>query len=204
MTIIELLPRLVPLEDEAVSAELEKSLQEAGHQRAHRHEGDQRASAADGVDIEAQLPDGTGRDDPGRLPARGDRARPGDRRASGADEAGLELERGYIRVDEHFRTGVPGISAIGDVITLGEPGHPQLAHVSRRRAIAVAERIAGQEPRAAELRPACPACTYCDPEIGSVGLTEREGQGARLRRAGRHVPVPALGRAKIAGETEGS
>src|ERR1700674_1723697 len=85
------------------------------------------------------------------------------------------MEKGYIRVDPLYRTSVPGISAIGDVITLGTPGHPQLAHVSSAEGIVAAERIAGQSVRPLNYDHV-PACTYCDPEIGSVGLTEREAQ----------------------------
>ena len=106
----------------------------------------------------------------------------------GAEEAGLQLERGYIHVDADFRTSVPGISAIGDVITFDKPGHPQLAHLSSAEGIALAERIAGQEFRPINYDQV-PGCTYCDPEIGSVGLTEQEAQRARLRRPRRHVQV---------------
>ena len=92
----------------------------------------------------------------------------------GAEEAGLQLERGYIKVDELFRTGVPGISAIGDVITFGKPG----ASAARAPVVGgrhlVAERIAGQEVRPINYDHV-PGCTYCDPEIGSVGLTEARG-----------------------------
>ena len=66
----------------------------------------------------------------------------------GAGEAGLQLDRGYIRVDQQYRTSVPGISAIGDVITFDQPGHQQLAHLSSAEGIALAERIAGHEFRA--------------------------------------------------------
>jgi dihydrolipoamide dehydrogenase len=88
---------------------------------------------------------------------------------------GLVLEKGYIRVDEEYRTSVPGISAVGDVITLGTPGHPQLAHVSSAEGLIAAERIAGRETRPINYDQV-PGCTYCDPEIGSVGLTEREAK----------------------------
>ena len=103
-----------------------------------------------------------------------------------AEAVGLQLEKGYIKVDAQYRTSVPGISAIGDVITLGTPGHPQLAHVSSAEGIIAAERIAGQETRPLNYDHV-PGCTYCDPEIGSVGLTEQRSEGARLRRARRHV-----------------
>ena len=93
----------------------------------------------------------------------------------GAEEVGLQMERGYVRVDERFKTSVPGISAIGDVITFEKPGHPQLAHLSSAEGIALAERIAGKEFRPINYDQV-PGCTYCDPEIGSVGLTEKEAQ----------------------------
>jgi dihydrolipoamide dehydrogenase len=119
-----------------------------------------------------------------------------------AEGVGLEMDRGYIKVDAAYRTSVPGISAIGDVITLGTPGHPQLAHVSSAEGIIAAERIAGRETRPIDYDHV-PGCTYCDPEIGSVGLTEREAiERGRQVRVGT-FPFGVLGRAKMAGETEG-
>ena len=70
----------------------------------------------------------------------------------GAEELGIAMEKGYIKVDEMYRTSVPNISAIGDVITLGTAVHPQLAHVSSAEGVLVAERLAGQGGSAAELR----------------------------------------------------
>src|SRR5439155_8436808 len=119
-----------------------------------------------------------------------------------AERAGLQLEKGYVKVDAQYRTNVPGISAIGDVITLGGPGHPQLAHVSSAEGVIAAERIAGRETWPLNYDHV-PGCTYCDPEIGSVGLTEREakerGHDVRVGT----FPFGVLGRAKMAGETEG-
>jgi dihydrolipoamide dehydrogenase len=201
VTMFELLPRIVPVEDAAVSAELEKSLRKQG---ITTHTGARVTSAhvaGDRVDIEAQLADGkaaTIRADfllvaTGRGPV-----------TAGLDleRLGLELDRGYLRVDSLYRTNVPGISAIGDVITLGSGVHPQLAHVSSAEGIVAAERIAGQETRAINYDHV-PGCTYCDPEIGSVGLTEQEAveRGYDVRTGS--FPFGVLGRAKMAGETEG-
>src|SRR6185436_1630078 len=112
-------------------------------------------------------------------------------------------DRGYIAVDELYRTGVPGFSAVGDVITLGAATpHPQLAHVSSAEGIVAAERIAGSPTRAINYDHV-PACTYCDPEIGSVGLTEREAQEKGYDVQIGTFPFFVLGRAKMAGETEG-
>ena len=119
-----------------------------------------------------------------------------------AEGVGLQMEKGYIKVDTLYKTSVPGISAIGDVITLGGPGHPQLAHVSSAEGIITAERIAGREPKPINYDHV-PACTYCDPEIGSVGLTEREAQEKGYDVQIGTFPFFVLGRAKMAGETEG-
>ncbi len=201
VTIVEILPRVVPLEDEAVSAELQRAMRKQGIRALTGTKLTRAQALPDGVEIEFQPPDGpaeTVRTDyllvaTGRGPVTD---------GLGAAEAGLQLENGYVRVDEYFRTGVPGISAIGDVITFGKPGHPQLAHVSTAEGIAVAERISGQPPRALNYD-RVPSCTYCDPEIGSVGLTEQEARDRGYDVQVGSFPFTALGRAKIAAETEG-
>jgi dihydrolipoamide dehydrogenase len=120
----------------------------------------------------------------------------------GAVEAGLKLERGYVVVDELFRTNVAGISAIGDVITMPGIAHPQLAHLSSAEGIVLAERIAGLEARPIDYDQV-PSCTYCEPEIGSIGLTEQQAakRGYEVRTG--VFPFGVLGRAKMAGDTEG-
>jgi len=200
VTIVELLPRLVPVEDDAISAELEKSFRKLG---ITSHTGAKVTSAkagADGVDVEIQLGDGTAkrvRADyvlvaTGRGPVTA---------GLDADRVGLRMEKGYIEVDAMYRTSVRGISAIGDVITISGP-HPQLAHVSSAEGIVAAERIAGRETRAINYDHV-PACTYCDPEIGSVGLTEAEAKARGYDVRTGLFPFGVLGRAKMAGETEG-
>jgi dihydrolipoamide dehydrogenase len=120
----------------------------------------------------------------------------------GIEELGITMERGYVKVDEMYRTSVPNISAIGDVITLGSGAHPQLAHVSSAEGILVAERFAGLEVRAINYDHV-PSCTYCDPEIGSVGLTETEAKQKGYDVRVGSFPFGVLGRAKMAGENEG-
>jgi dihydrolipoamide dehydrogenase len=120
----------------------------------------------------------------------------------GAEEAGLVLDRGYIRVDSLFRTAVPGISAIGDVITMGTGAHPQLAHLSSAEGVVLAERIAGRDVHPINYDQV-PGCTYCDPEIGSIGLTQQEAEARGFDVQVGTFPFGVLGRAKIAGETEG-
>ncbi|HWN85714.1 MAG TPA: dihydrolipoyl dehydrogenase, partial [Vicinamibacterales bacterium] len=201
VTIIELLPRLVPVEDEAVSAELEKSFKKQGITVMTGTKVTKAVAGAKGVDIEAQTPEGEARKlsaelllvATGRGPVTA---------GLGAEEAGLVMERGYIKVDELYRTSVPNISAIGDVVTLGDGSvHPQLAHVSSAEGIITAERIAGQDVKPINYDHV-PACTYCDPEIGSVGLTEREAQEKGFDVRVGTFPFFVLGRAKMAGEAE--
>ena len=201
VTIIELLPRIVPVEDAAVSTELEKSFKKQGIKVLTGTKVTSAKSGANGVDMEAQTPDGktvklnaeyllvaTGR---GPVTS-----------GLGAEDAGLQMERGYIRVDKDFKTSVAGISAIGDVITFDAPGHPQLAHLSSAEGIALAERIAGQEFRPINYDQV-PGCTYCDPEIGSVGLTEREARDRGYDVRVGTFKFGILARARIANEVEG-
>ena len=201
VTVIELVKRLVPVEDEAVSAELEKSFKKQGITVLTGTKVTKATATANGVTIEAETSDGKTQKisadvllvATGRGPVT---------TGLGAEEAGIKMERGYIKVDELYRTSVPGVSAIGDVITLGTGVHPQLAHVSSMEGIITAERIAGKEVQPLNYDHV-PGCTYCDPEIGSVGLTE-----ARAKERGYDVrigtfPFGVLGRARMAGELEG-
>ena len=201
VTIIELLPRIVPVEDEAVSAELEKSFKKQGIKVLTGTKVTSAKPGANGVDMEAQTPDGKTVKlnaeyllvATGRGPVTN---------GLGAEEAGLQMDRGYIKVDKDFKTSVPGISAIGDVITFDKPGHPQLAHLSSAEGIVLAERIAGKEYRPINYDQV-PGCTYCDPEIGSVGLTEKQAQERGYEVKTGQFKFGVLGRARIAGETEG-
>jgi dihydrolipoamide dehydrogenase len=201
VTLIELLPRLVPNEDEAISAELEKLFKKRGITVRTATRVTAAVAKASGVVIEMQ--GGSGKNESltvekllvatGRGPVTD---------GLGAAEAGLVLDRGYVKVDPLFKTSVPGISAIGDVITLGTGAHPQLAHLSSAEGIVLAERLAGRETRPIDYD-RVPSCTYCDPEIGSVGLTEQEAVARGFDVRVGTFPFGVLGRAKMMGETEG-
>ena len=201
VTVLELLPRLVPVEDEAVSAELEKSFRKQGITSHTAAKVTAAKATGDGVDIDVQLADGHAKTlhadyllvATGRGPVT---------TGLNAEGVGLQMEKGYIKVDARYKTSVPGISAIGDVITLGVPGHPQLAHVSSAEGILTAERIAGQEGRPLNYDHV-PACTYCEPEIGSVGLTEQEAKARGFDVRIGTFPFGVLARAKMSGETDG-
>ncbi len=205
VTIIELLPRLVPNEDEAVSAELAKAFKKRGI-TAKLGTKVTSAKVKDGkVAIDMSSADGKTESltvdillvATGRGPVT---------EGLGAKEAGLAIdERGYVKVDTLFRTNVAGISAIGDVITMSTGGtgaHPQLAHLSSAEGIVLAERIAGKNPPPINYDQ-IPGCTYCDPEIGSIGLTEAEAKKRGYDVVIGQFAFGVLGRAKIAGETEG-
>ena len=201
VTIVELLPRLVPNEDEAVSAELEKAFRKRGITVKTTTKVTSAKVKGGSVTIEMQSADGKTESltiekllvATGRGPVTD---------GLGSAEAGLTLDRGYIKDDNLFRTGVAGISAVGDVITMGTVAHPQLAHLSSAEGVVLAERIAGRDVRPINYDHV-PGCTYCDPEIGSIGLTEKEAAARGFDVTVGTFPFGVLGRAKIAGETEG-
>ncbi len=201
VTLIELLPRIVPVEDDAVSSELEKSFKKQGIKVLTGTKVTSARPGTDGVDLDCQTPDGKTTKikadyllvATGRGPVTS---------GLGAEDAGLRMERGYIHVDQEFRTSAPGISAIGDVITFDKPGHQQLAHLSSAEGVALAERIAGREYARINYDQV-PGCTYCDPEIGSVGLTEKQAQERGYDVKIGSFKFSVLARARIAAETEG-
>ena len=202
VTLIELLPRLVPGEDAAVSTELEKDFKRRGIKSLTNTKVTSAKAGPKGVELEMIAADGQGKAQKlgvdillvatGRGPV-----------TEGLDveKLGLKLDRGYVVVNEMFQTNLAGISAIGDVITLGGP-HYQLAHVSAMEGILVAERIAGHPVHPINYDHV-PRCTYCEPEIGSVGLTEAQAkeQGYDVKTGS--FPFKALARARMAGETDG-
>jgi dihydrolipoamide dehydrogenase len=202
VTIIELLPRLVPVEDEAVSAELEKSFKKQGITVLTGATVTSATAGDAGVSISV------GRSNGETVQSGGELLLVATGRAPVTDGLGLEAlgvvtERGYVKVDELYRTSVPHISAIGDVVTVGGRGaHPQLAHVSSAEGILVAERLAGKDVTPLNFDHV-PGCTYCDPEIGSVGLTEAEARSRGYDVRVGTFPFGVLARAKVAGETEG-
>jgi dihydrolipoamide dehydrogenase len=115
----------------------------------------------------------------------------------GLEQLGVAVEKSHIAVDTDYKTNIPGVYAIGDVI-----GPPWLAHVASAEGIHCVEAIAGKSPAAIDYS-SIPGCTYCQPQIASVGLTEEKAkaEGHELR-VGR-FPFRPLGKAVAIGETEG-
>ncbi len=115
----------------------------------------------------------------------------------GIEELGIEVERGLIKVDKQYRTNIEGIYAIGDVT----PGQA-LAHVASAEGITCVEAIAGQHPEAIDYNNV-PGCTYCSPEIASVGYTEEGAKAAGFEIKVGKFPFMASGKAKASGAPEG-
>jgi len=201
VTIVELLPRLAPAEDSAISTELERAFKKRGISIRTGTRVTSAHPSSSGVTL--GLTASGGKADTmtvdkvlvaiGRVPVTD---------GLGIEDVGVAVCDGFIVVDEQFRTNVDGISAIGDVVQVGARRHPQLAHLAAAEGIVAVERIAGA-PTIAIDYDQVPACTYCEPEIGSVGLTEQSARERGLDVQVGTFPFSALGRARIAGETEG-
>jgi dihydrolipoamide dehydrogenase len=195
VTIVEALPRLLPLEDEEVSRTLARSFA--------RRKIDVRAgakvqavrAAADGATVEIEHEGKAVRLAAEQvLMAVGRGAKT---RGLGLESLGVAMERGFVQVTPHMATSVSGLYAIGDVA-----GPPLLAHKASAEGIAAAETVAGRPAHGVDPQ-AVPSCTYCHPQVASLGLTE-----ARARERGLAVRVGkyqflANGKAQALGEPEG-
>ena len=189
VTLLEMMPRLLPVEDEEVSLALARSFSRQGievHTSTRVEEG---VATQYGVQVSF------GGETTGRVEAEVVLV------AVGVDALlppGLELEtdRGFIKVDRNYRTSVEGVYAAGDVI-----GPPWLAHVASYQAVQAVEGLFGNgKPRPL---PHYPSCTYCNPQVASVGLTERAARDSgEPFRVGRY-PFKANGKALAVGESEG-
>jgi dihydrolipoamide dehydrogenase len=115
----------------------------------------------------------------------------------GFEQTGVAVERGFIKVDQFYRTNVPGYYAIGDVI-----GPPQLAHVASHEGIVCVENIAGKDPHPVDYNNV-PSCTYCQPQVASVGFTEQKCKEQGIAYRVGKFPFSASGKANAIGHTEG-
>ncbi|MFN0124086.1 MAG: dihydrolipoyl dehydrogenase [Blastocatellia bacterium] len=196
VTIIEMLPRLVPIEDEEVSAELAKSFRK---RKINSLVNTRFQSAKVGEnDVEVTYTDGEGKE--GKITCETVLVAIGRRPVTdglGLENTRIKSERGYIQVDEFMRTAEPNVYAIGDVIPT-----PWLAHVAAKEGCVAAEHIAGKNPRPINYGHV-PNCTYCHPEIGSVGLTEAKAKEKGYEVKIGKFPFSALGKAQILGELDG-
>jgi dihydrolipoamide dehydrogenase len=195
-TLVELLPRIVPLEDEEISKELEKSFRKRGIKCLTGTKLEKLEKTDKGVVATGK--DGKGNDVKleaemllvavGRMPYL---------EGLGIEGSKIKVERGYVQVDEYCRTGEQGVFAIGDVIPT-----PALAHLASKEGIMVVEQIARRKTEPINLR-TVPSCTYCDPEVASVGLTEAKAKELGYDVKVGKFPFSASGKARILGEEEG-
>jgi dihydrolipoamide dehydrogenase len=193
--LIEMLPRLLPIEDEEVSAELEKALRRRGIKGMPGTKMTRYEPTENGVRLEVER-NGKTETLEAELLLSAIGRRPVTENL-GLEALGIELERGYIKVNGLMQTAVPHIYAIGDVVNT-----PWLAHVASAEGILAVEHMAGHHVKPLNYE-RVPSCTYCEPEVASVGLTE-----AKARERGYDVkvgkfPFTALGKAKIIGKSVG-
>jgi dihydrolipoamide dehydrogenase len=198
VTIVEFLPRLVPNEDKDVSTELERAFKKRGIKFMTGHKVTRAEVSGGGVRATIEPAQGGGAattiEAEVLLVAVGIT---GNVENLGLEEVGVRVERGFIPVDAQFRTAVKNVYAIGDVI-----GRIALAHVASAEGVYVAELIAGHDPQPVPYD-AVPACTYCHPEIASVGLTEEKARAAGLEIKVGKFPFGPLGKTIAAGEYPG-
>ncbi len=199
VTLVEMAPRLLPVEDAEVSAALGKSFEKQGisvqtGKKVTRVEKTSGGVTAWVVDAGGEGGEETALVADVVLVAIGV---VGNTEGLGLEACGVELDRGWIVVDPDLRTTCPGIFAVGDVA-----GPPWLAHKASAEAIHCVERIAGKASRPIDPT-LIPGCTYCEPQVASVGLTEAacEAKGLPVR-IGR-FPMSASGKALALGEKEG-
>ncbi len=170
VTIIEALPRMVPVEDEDVSKELLRAYKKRGITIHVSAKVDKIEKTKDGVNVHFTKSDGKGEIKAAEkvLVAVGRAPRTTD---IGIERTKINLDRGFVTTNEWMETTEPGIFAVGDVVA----GLPQLAHVGAMCGLVVAAKLAGKYARPVR-RDRIPGCTYCDPQIGSVGLTEAQAK----------------------------
>ena len=195
VTIVEFLDRIVPVEDAEVSKTLEKLYKKAGMTIMTSSE----VTAVDTKGAGCKVTVKT---------AKGEETLECDIVLSaagvvsnlenvGLEDVGIIVDKGKIKVDEYYKTNMPGYYAIGDVL----PG-PALAHVASAEGIICVEKIAGQNPEPLDYGN-IPGCTYCSPEIASVGMTEAKAKEAGYELRVGKFPFSASGKASAAGAKDG-
>ncbi len=195
VTLVEMLPTLLPVEDAEIAGQLERAFRQRGMQILTSTTVDRVEVTSDRVRVVATSPQGSQELSAaalllavGRLPNTED---------LDLEAVGVTLNRRFVQVNAGQQTSVPNIYAIGDVA-----GPPLLAHKAMAEGVIAAEHLAGHSPKPLE-RTSIPSCTYCHPQVASIGLTE-----AQARADGREIkvgkfPFRASGKALALGEPEG-
>lgn len=195
VTIVEFLDRIVPNEDEEVSKALEKIYKKKGIKVMTSAEVTNVDTKGDGCKVTVKTKDGEEKIDCDIvLSAVGVVSNVEN---CGLEDVGILVDRGKIKVDERYKTNMPGYYAIGDVVS-----GPALAHVASAEGIICIESIAGQKPDPLDYNN-IPGCTYCLPEISSVGFTEAKAKEAGYEIKVGKFPFTASGKASAAGAKDG-
>jgi dihydrolipoamide dehydrogenase len=197
VTIIEMLPRLVPVEDEEISKELEKHFKKAGIRIETGAKAENIRKDANCVRLSATLANGNKEElefekllvAVGRKPNTDN---------IGMENTKVQLDRGFVKVDAYQRTGEPNLYAIGDIVA----GTPQLAHVATAEGMIAVGHIAGKPVRPIN-RNRIPGATYTDPGIGSVGITEAQARAQGFKVKVGKFPFAANSKATILDSHEG-
>lgn len=195
VTLVEYLPNIVPLEDEEVSKQLERSFKKIGMTVMTSAEVTKVETGSKDCKVHIKT-------------AKGEQVIECDIVLSaagvianieniGLEKVGIKTEKGKIAVNEYYQTNVAGVWAIGDCV----PGHA-LAHVASAEGITAVEKIAGQNPHPIDYNN-IPGCTYCSPEIASVGYTEKGARDAGYEIKVGKFPFSASGKASAAGHNDG-
>jgi len=195
VTVVEYLPNIVPIEDEEVSKQLEKSFKKMGINVMT-------GSSVESVDTKGKGCVVTVKSAKGEekiecdvvLSAVGIQA---NIENIGLEDVGIVVDKGRILVNDYYQTNIPGYYAIGDVIPT-----PALAHVASAEGIICVEKIAGHHPEPLDYNN-IPGCTYCSPEVASVGMTEKAAKEAGLDIKIGKFPFSASGKASAAGAKDG-
>jgi dihydrolipoamide dehydrogenase len=197
VTLIEALPRILPLEDAEASDALTKSYKKRGITIMAGVKVKKANVRKDKVSLEIESNGKTETVESEKILMAAGRAL--NTEELGLKDAGVQLtDRGFIKVNlATLETTAPGVYAIGDVA-----GPPMLAHKGSREGVVVAERIAGHHPQAIKYDNV-PSVTYCHPEVASIGLTEEQAKEKKLEYQIGRFPFSANGRARTANETEG-
>lgn len=195
VTIVEFLPRIVPVEDEEISKQLEKSFKKSGINIYTSSEVTKVDTSGKGCISTVKTPTGEIKIESDIvLAAVGVTT---NLENLGLEEVGVKFDKGKVVVDQFYKTNVPGVYAIGD-ITSG----PALAHVASAEGIICVEKMAGHNPEPLNYNNV-PGCTYCSPEIASVGYTEEAAKKAGYQIKVGKFPFTASGKAKAAGASDG-
>jgi dihydrolipoamide dehydrogenase len=195
VTIVEFLPRIVPVEDEEVSKALDKSFKKNGMKIYVNSEVTKVDTAGNGCVATVKTPEGEIKIEADIVLSAVGVAT--NLEGIGLEDVGVKTDKGRVIVDDFYKTNVPGVYAIGDIVK-----GPALAHVASAEGIICVEKIAGHHPEPLNYNN-IPGCTYCSPEIASVGYTEEAAKKAGYEIKVGRFPFSASGKAKAAGATEG-